>query len=73
MPFASGKDVEAPTKEASFSVNGRNCSACQLEMHRLIQDYPKFEAKGAKVFVVLQSEPEQEIYQGRRVFYLPCL
>lgn len=34
------------------------CSTCQLEMHRLIQDYPKFAAKGAKVFVVLQSEPE---------------
>lgn len=34
------------------------CSTCQLEMHGLIQDYPKFAAKGAKVFVVLQSEPE---------------
>ncbi|MDF2926896.1 MAG: alkyl hydroperoxide reductase [Paenibacillaceae bacterium] len=34
------------------------CTACQLKIKHLINDYPKFRDSEAEVFVVLQSEPE---------------
>ncbi len=41
-----------------FFLRYLGCSTCQLEIHNLIHDYPKFMAKGVKVFVVLQSDPQ---------------
>lgn len=48
----------AGKKKVVFFLRYYGCSTCQLEIHNLIQAYPQFEAKGAKVYVVLQSEPE---------------
>lgn len=41
-----------------FFLRYYGCTACQLKIHHLIKDYPKFEQAGVKVFVVLQSQPE---------------
>lgn len=34
------------------------CTLCQMDMHTIASDYPRYKERGLKVFVVLQSAPE---------------
>jgi peroxiredoxin len=45
-------------KSIVFFLRYYGCTSCQLEIHTLIKEYPRFEAAGATVYVVLQSEAE---------------
>ena len=45
------------------------CSTCQLNLRKLIRDYPKFRELGAEVLVVLQSEPETIREQAQEGFF----
>ncbi len=57
-PWEEGKRFLADTageRVALFFLRYYGCTTCQLEIHNLIQDYPKFNAAGVKVYVVLQS------------------
>lgn len=59
-PFQSGKDFyEATGGKPSFVIFLRyyGCTICQLDMKLLVEKYKEFQAKGAEVFVVLQSDP----------------
>jgi Peroxiredoxin len=60
-PWKGNRDFYEETagkKTVVFFLRYYGCSTCQLEIHNIIKDYPRFAAKGAKVFVVLQSDPE---------------
>jgi Peroxiredoxin len=60
-PWESGKQFFAETKGAYsivFFLRYYGCTACQFEIHSLLQNYAQFRDAGAKVFVVLQSEAE---------------
>lgn len=41
-----------------FFLRYYGCTLCQLEIHNLVVNNNKFEEKGVKVFVVLQSDPQ---------------
>ncbi|XBS68910.1 peroxiredoxin-like family protein [Acerihabitans sp. KWT182] len=42
------------------------CTTCQLEIHQLIHDYPRFKAAGVELYIVLQSSAETIISQVGR-------
>ena len=60
-PWEQGKDFFAETagrQTMLFFLRYYGCTACQLEMHLLKENFARFKAAGVDVYVVLQSEAE---------------
>jgi len=58
-----------------FFLRYYGCTICQLEIHHLIKDYPKFAEKEAQVLVVLQSDPnliKEEVKEKEIPFTIIC-
>ena len=61
-PFAKGltlaQTVKAAPKTALVFLRYFGCTLCQLDLHRLAQQYDTVTANGGQVLVVLQSDPD---------------
>lgn len=77
-PFEKGVSLYSKTDgKPTFVMFLRyyGCTVCQVDIHRLKENYGKFTEKGANVLVVLQSKPElvaSEITKDELPFDIIC-
>lgn len=68
-------EVMAGSASVFYFLRYYGCTLCQLDMHTIASDYPRYQERGLKVFVVLQSAPEtirQQLEKDYQPFTVIC-
>jgi len=68
-------DAMAGSSSVLYFLRYYGCTLCQMDMHTIASDYPRYKERGLKVFVVLQSAPEtirKQLSEDYEAFTVIC-